>query len=110
MQGMTDTPDYDFESPAGVRPPGLPLRALEARMPYEALSSLALWPLLQVGPRGDGHAVLILPGLVAHDSSTYMLRHFLTTRLRRPWLGLGQKLRAAPARDRGLRGAAALSL
>ena len=77
---MTDTPDYDFESPAGVRPPGFHLRALEARMPYEALSSLALWPLLQLGPRGDGHAVLILPGLVAHDSSTRMLRNFLIQR------------------------------
>ena len=49
-------------------------------MPYEALSSLALWPWLQLGPRGDGHAVLILPGLVAHDSSTGMLRSFLIQR------------------------------
>jgi pimeloyl-ACP methyl ester carboxylesterase len=80
MDPMTDTPDHDFESPAGVRPPGFHLRALEARMPCEALSSLTLWPLLQLGPRGDGHAVLILPGLVAHDSSTRMLRNFLIQR------------------------------
>jgi pimeloyl-ACP methyl ester carboxylesterase len=80
MATMTDTPDYDFGSPAGVRAPGFHLRALEARMPYEALSSLALWPLLSVGPRGDGHAVLILPGLVAHDASTRMLRYFLIQR------------------------------
>jgi pimeloyl-ACP methyl ester carboxylesterase len=80
MAARTDTPDYDYESPAGVRPPSLHLRALEARMPYEALSSLALWPLLQLGSRGDGHAVLILPGLVAHDSSTRMLRTFLIQR------------------------------
>ena len=80
MQSTTDTQDYDFESPEGVRPPGFHLRALEARAPYEALSSLALWPLLQTGPRGDGHAVLVLPGLVAHDSSTRMLRNFLVQR------------------------------
>lgn len=80
MNAETTAPDYDFESPEGVRPPGIHLRALEARMPYEALSSLALWPLLQLGPRGDGHAVLILPGLVAHDSSTRMLREFLVQR------------------------------
>jgi pimeloyl-ACP methyl ester carboxylesterase len=29
---MTDTPGYDFESPEDVRPPGVHLRALEARM------------------------------------------------------------------------------
>ena len=80
MKAITGTPDYDFESPAGVRPPGLLLRALEARMPYEAWSTMALWPLLQLGPRGDGHAVLILPGLAAHDSSTRMLRNFLIQR------------------------------
>jgi pimeloyl-ACP methyl ester carboxylesterase len=75
-----DTPDYDFESPEGVRPPGAYLRALEARAPFEAMTSLALWPLLQAGPRGDGHAVLVLPGLVAHDASTRLLRNFLVQR------------------------------
>jgi len=95
MQGMTDTPGYDFESPAGVRPPGVHLRALEARMPYEAMASLALWPLLQMGPRGDGHAVLILPGLVAHDSSTRMLRRFLAQRGYAPH-GWGQGINFGP--------------
>ena len=28
-------------------------------------------------PRGDGHAVLVLPGLLASDSSTALLRRFL---------------------------------
>ncbi|MGZ3339403.1 MAG: esterase/lipase family protein [Reyranella sp.] len=80
MRSAVDPRDYDFESPEGVRPPGFHLRLLEARAPYEALSSLALWPLLQKGPRGDGHPVLVLPGLVAHDSSTRMLRNFLIQR------------------------------
>ncbi len=80
MPTRADSQDYDFESPDGVRPPGVMHRALEARAPFEALSSLALWPLLQAGPRGDGHAVLVLPGLVAHDSSTRLLRQFLMQR------------------------------
>ncbi len=80
MHSAADMQDYDFESPEGVRPPALHLRALEARAPFEALSSLGLWPLLQAGPRGDGHPVLVLPGLVAHDSSTRMLREFLIQR------------------------------
>ncbi len=80
MQQTVDMQDYDFESPQGVRPPGSHARALEARAPFEALSSLGLWPLLLAGPRGDGHPVLVLPGLVAHDSSTRMLRNFLIQR------------------------------
>ena len=53
MPTRADSQDYDFESPDGVRPPGVMHRALEARAPFEALSSLALWPLLQAGPCGD---------------------------------------------------------
>ena len=95
MQSTADTQDYDFESPEGVRPPGFHLRALEARAPYEALSSLALWPLLQAGPRGDGHPVLVLPGLVAHDSSTRLLRKFLVERGFAPH-GWGQGINFGP--------------
>lgn len=63
-----------------VRAPGLHLRVLEGRAPLEAMSSLALWPLLLAGERGDGHAVLVLPGLLAADSSTELLRAFLAQR------------------------------
>jgi pimeloyl-ACP methyl ester carboxylesterase len=38
----------------------------------------ALAPLLRVAaPRGDGHPVLVLPGLMASDSSTLVLRRYL---------------------------------
>jgi pimeloyl-ACP methyl ester carboxylesterase len=63
-----------------VRAPGMHLRVLEGRAPLEAMSSLALWPLLLAGERGDGHAVLVLPGLLATDSSTELLRAFLAQR------------------------------
>lgn len=34
-------------------------------------------PLLRLAPRGDGHPVLVLPGLMAGDLSTLVLRRFL---------------------------------
>ena len=61
-----------------LSPPGLMRLALEWRAPMEAAASLALWPLLRgSSARGDGHSVLVLPGLVAGDGSTRLLRHFL---------------------------------
>ncbi|HSW04984.1 esterase/lipase family protein [Aquabacterium sp.] len=52
--------------------------ALECRAPAEAMASLLLWPWLAgSAARGDGHSVLVLPGLVAPDASTVMLRGFL---------------------------------
>jgi pimeloyl-ACP methyl ester carboxylesterase len=38
---------------------------------------LAAWPLLERLPRGDGHPVLVLPGLLADDVSTRILRRLL---------------------------------
>jgi len=52
----------------------------EARAIWEASAAIALWPLLQAAPRGDGHSVLVLPGLIADDSSTEILRHYLRGR------------------------------
>src|SRR5206468_956323 len=37
----------------------------------------ASYPLLRLAPRGDGHSVLVLPGLAASDVSTRPLRRFL---------------------------------
>jgi pimeloyl-ACP methyl ester carboxylesterase len=41
---------------------------------------LAASPVLLAAPRGDGHAVLVLPGFLAEDSSTATLRMFLRSR------------------------------
>lgn len=46
----------------------------------EALATVAFWPLLRLAPRGDGHAVLVLPGLIAGDESTGLLRRYLRYR------------------------------
>jgi len=49
--------------------------------PARSLADLATLPLsaswLSFAPRGDGHGVLVLPGLLASDASTVVLRRFL---------------------------------
>ncbi|MFP5372762.1 MAG: esterase/lipase family protein, partial [Actinomycetes bacterium] len=37
----------------------------------------AVWPLLATAPRGDGHPVLVLPGLMTGDPATMLLRKAL---------------------------------
>lgn len=83
--------------PHAVPPPGLHLRALEGRAPLEAMASITLWPMLVGGARGDGHAVLVLPGMLADDASTAVLRAFLAQRGFEPagW-GLGRNLGPRP--------------
>ncbi|UJJ33078.1 esterase/lipase family protein [Halopseudomonas maritima] len=63
-----------------IKAPSLLLQMMELRAPYELAGTMMLWPLLRAAPRGDGHAVLVLPGLLAHDRSTALLRRFLKQR------------------------------
>jgi len=65
---------------AHPRPPSRLLQLLELRALGEFGASLALLPLLQTAPRGDGHPVLVLPGLIAGDDSTRPLRTYLAGR------------------------------
>lgn len=58
-------------------PPGLGCLLLEARAPWEAVAMAAVSPWLSRMPSGDGHAVLVLPGLGASDITTLPLRRFL---------------------------------
>jgi hypothetical protein len=53
---------------------------LESRSVLELGAFAATAPALQLTPRGDGHPVLVLPGLAATDESTRPLRWFLRTR------------------------------
>jgi pimeloyl-ACP methyl ester carboxylesterase len=56
------------------------LQLLELRAAWELGAGVAAMPWLQLAPKGDGHCVLVLPGLLASDSSTRLLRNFLTGR------------------------------
>jgi pimeloyl-ACP methyl ester carboxylesterase len=66
------------------KPPGAFLLALEGRAPWEFGAALAAFPLMRFAPRGDGHAVVVFPGLAASDLSTLPLRAFLRERGYRP--------------------------
>ena len=49
-----------------------PVRAL-----VDLTALLVAAPWLATAPRGDGHGVLVLPGLLASDTSTLPLRGYL---------------------------------
>ena len=61
-----------------LKPPSALLFAMEGRAMFEWASFGLAWPWLKTASRGDGHPVLVLPGLVAGDRSTYPLRRFLS--------------------------------
>lgn len=63
-----------------IAPPSRLLLLAEVRALWETGAGIAMWPLLQLTPRGDGHPVLVLPGLVASDTSTGILRRYLRSR------------------------------
>jgi pimeloyl-ACP methyl ester carboxylesterase len=63
--------------------PGAPskfLELLELRVVSELATTIGSLPLLRRAPRGDGHPVLVLPGLIATDASTELLRAYLRDR------------------------------
>ena len=67
--------------PRDERRPSRLLMLLEGRSLLELASlPLALPALMHQVPRGDGHTVLVLPGLLASDLSTRPLRAFLRGR------------------------------
>ncbi len=59
--------------------PGMGLLALEWRAFWEFAAVLPSWPALQQAPSGDGHSVIVFPGLAASDTSTTPLRKYLTS-------------------------------
>ncbi len=64
-----------------TKPPSKLLFALELRALPELGSFIAAAPLLTaMTPRGDGHPVLVLPGLATSDRSTVALRTFLKSK------------------------------
>lgn len=67
------------------QPPSAWLMALELRALWEFGALLPAWPLLARAPRGDGHAVMVFPGLSANDVSTIPLRQYLQSLNYQPW-------------------------
>lgn len=63
-----------------LKAPNAFLLALEARAPWEYGASFFATPWLRRAPAGDGHPVVVFPGLAATDTSTAPLRGFLKER------------------------------
>lgn len=62
----------------GIDPPGLMLRMLEGRAAMEAGGLMLALPVLRLqAPRGAGEPVMVVPGFMADDNSTVVLRGFL---------------------------------
>jgi pimeloyl-ACP methyl ester carboxylesterase len=60
-----------------MRAPGLVRLVMEWRAPWEYGATLLAQPWLAQAPQGDGHPVLLFPGLMASDASTKPLRRYL---------------------------------
>ncbi|MCW2696101.1 MAG: hypothetical protein JWR62_1186 [Modestobacter sp.] len=58
-------------------PPRTLLLTEPPRAALDLAALLATWPLLAAAPRGDGHPVLVLPGLLTGDPATMLLRRVL---------------------------------
>ena len=75
--------DQPFSAPGAnewVAAPGPLLMRMEARAPWEFAAMVAAAPWLNRLPMGDGHPVMVFPGLGASDMSTVPLRNFLRDR------------------------------
>ena len=84
-------------------PPSRLLLLLEMRAFWELGAFFASIPALRMMPRGDGHSVFVLPGLMASDTSTRPLRAFLQDRGYEPhgW-DLGRNLGPRPGIEDGM--------
>lgn len=69
-------------TPHAARPrgPGPLLQLLESRALLEFGAAMASRPFWHLAAEGDGHTVLVLPGLATGDESTSVLRAFLKSR------------------------------
>jgi pimeloyl-ACP methyl ester carboxylesterase len=76
---MQTTASASATSPgsAELLPPSAWLLLLEGRAPWEFVAMLAATPWLRRLPSGDGHPVLVFPGMGANDVTTLPLRRFL---------------------------------
>ena len=63
-----------------VEAPDWFLLAMEGRALWELGALIIATPILKTAPQGDGHPVLVFPGLAAGDLTTIVLRNFLKDR------------------------------
>ena len=72
--------EFPKEGSADIAPPSATLQFLEARAGAEYAALLLQLPILRIqAPRGHGEPVMVLPGFMTDDRSTWVLRSFLTS-------------------------------
>ncbi len=69
--------DPSPDTAPNMPPPSLALLAMEFRAFWEFGAVFPSWPLLQQAQSGDGHAVVVFPGLASGDGATVPLRRYL---------------------------------
>ena len=74
---MTDGNGSGAAARPRLKPPSVAMMLAETRALVEMNASLMLAPVLMMAPRGDGHPVLVLPGFLASDVSTTLLRRYI---------------------------------
>jgi pimeloyl-ACP methyl ester carboxylesterase len=79
-QRPAPNPFAPFDRQEWVSAPGPLLMMMEARAPWEYAAMVAAAPWLNRLPVGDGHPVVVFPGLGASDMTTVPLRNFLRDR------------------------------
>lgn len=77
----SELPSLNRAEQFGLGPPAPYLKYLELRVFLEAMALLPAAPVLFAQPRGDGHRVIVVPGFLFGERSTWVLRHYLR------WLG-----------------------
>ncbi|MEM6638343.1 MAG: alpha/beta hydrolase [Pseudomonadota bacterium] len=77
----TEPPPPDRATQFGLRPPAQILKFLEPRAVLETLCLLPSAPALALRARGDGRPIMVIPGFLTDDRSTWPLRTYLN------WLG-----------------------
>lgn len=80
MIGSNDVTPHDTSGPAFPdKAPGILLLGTDLLRGFAEFGSMSVtWPVLMTAPRGDGHPVLVIPGLGAGDVSTVALRTYLS--------------------------------
>ncbi len=85
---MSQLPDFPKE-----QKPTILNMLREGRSMLEFGATTAMMPLLLRAPKGDGHPVVVLPGFLAGDGSTVLLRRFLKSKgYQAEGWGLGRNL------------------
>jgi pimeloyl-ACP methyl ester carboxylesterase len=79
-QAVKKAPAPPLAAADAITPPGPLLMMMEARAPWEYAALWAATPWLASLPTGDGHPVIVFPGLGATDLTTITLRNFLRAR------------------------------